>query len=91
MGLQELVLGVIEFDPEELSKYGIPNRGADLDSIGLEEALKGVYDTFQYRSLKFSLESGLDLLSGLKELRVLDVRSTAHRIGVAELDWMHVN
>lgn len=27
----------------------------------------------------------------MKKLQVLDVRLTAHRIGVAELDWMHVN
>lgn len=46
---------------------------------------------FNYRSLEFSLASGLDLLAGMKELAVLDVRWTTHRIGVEELEWMHVN
>ncbi|KAF9292175.1 hypothetical protein BGZ88_006503 [Linnemannia elongata] len=40
---------------------------------------------------QFSLASGLELLGGMEELRVLDVRSTAHRIGIVDLDWMHVN
>ncbi|KAF9140745.1 hypothetical protein BG015_001526 [Linnemannia schmuckeri] len=46
---------------------------------------------FNYRSLELSLDSGLDLLANMKELTVLDVRWTAHRIGVEELEWMHAN
>ncbi|KAF9283657.1 hypothetical protein BGZ88_010365 [Linnemannia elongata] len=89
-GLQELVLGVIDLDPEELSKRGF-SKDTDPNSIELEEALCHVYPTFNYHTLEFSLESGLELLAGLKKLKVLDVRLTAHRIGVEELDWMHVN
>ncbi|KAF9921520.1 hypothetical protein FBU30_008418 [Linnemannia zychae] len=48
-------------------------------------------DDFNYSSLEFSLASGLDLLAGLKELRVLNVSCTAHRIGVKELEWMYVH
>ena len=46
---------------------------------------------FQYGCLRLSLESGLDLMKDLKQLRVLDVSGMAHRIGVQELEWMHVN
>ncbi|KAF9537284.1 hypothetical protein EC957_008508 [Mortierella hygrophila] len=89
-GLQELVLGVMDLNPEELSKRGF-SKDTDPNSIELEEALYHVYPTFNYHTLEFSLESGLELLAGLKKLKVLDVRLTAHRIGVEELDWMHVN
>lgn len=88
-GLQELILGVKELDPKVLLQRGI--AGLSVDPIALEDALRFVVPTFIYRSLEFSLESGLEMLAGLKELRVLDVKSTAHRIGVAELDWMHVH
>ncbi|KFH69057.1 hypothetical protein MVEG_05859 [Podila verticillata NRRL 6337] len=46
---------------------------------------------FQFNCLDMSLESGLYLLSELTEMRVLDVTGMAHRIGVAELDWMQDN
>ncbi|KAF9900046.1 hypothetical protein EC991_007962 [Linnemannia zychae] len=56
---------------------------------GLKELLLGT-KKYNYASLEFSLESGLELLAGLKELRVLDVSMMAHRIGVKELDWMRI-
>lgn len=46
---------------------------------------------FQFNCLDMSLDSGLYLLSELTEMRVLDVTGMAHRIGVAELDWMQDN
>ncbi|KAF9900114.1 hypothetical protein EC991_007905 [Linnemannia zychae] len=87
--LQELILGVTDFGPWEL-------RYHELDELPDPDALEEVFlkrdvPTFNYQSLEFSLESGLILLGGLKKLRVLDVRRTAHRIGVAELEWMHSN
>lgn len=88
-GLQELVLGVMELDPKELRERGL--EGFAADSLELEAALRGVFSTFQYHCLEFSLESGLEMLAGMKKLRMLDVKATAHRIGVAELDWMHIN
>lgn len=88
-GLQELILGVKELDPKELLARNLSHLSHD--PILLEESLRYVAPTFIYRSLEFSLESGLELLAGMKELRVLDVKSMAHRIGVAELEWMHVN
>lgn len=39
-------------------------------------------------SLEMTLESGLDLLCGLKQMRVLDVRMMNHRMGARELDWI---
>ncbi|KAG0049617.1 hypothetical protein BGZ83_005542 [Gryganskiella cystojenkinii] len=52
---------------------------------------KKIIRPFHYDCLSFSLESGLELLNGMKELRVLDVSWTAHRIGVKELEWMHIH
>ncbi|KAG0341621.1 hypothetical protein BG004_005970 [Podila humilis] len=46
---------------------------------------------FQLTCLEMTVESGLDLLAGLKELRELDITKMAHRIGVAELEWMQAN
>ncbi|KAG0282666.1 hypothetical protein BGZ96_000251 [Linnemannia gamsii] len=88
-GLQELVVGL-----QELSASTVRRNGVDwsMDTAALEEALpENDPRVFNYLSLEFSLECGLGLLSGLKEMRMLDVRSTAHNIGVAELEWMHTN
>lgn len=41
----------------------------------------------QLNCLEMSLESGLDILSGMKSLRVLYVQSMEHRIGIRELKW----
>ncbi|KAG0210323.1 hypothetical protein BGX33_004981 [Mortierella sp. NVP41] len=38
--------------------------------------------------LEFSLDSGLELLEGLKSLRVLNVSRMSHRIVLAEVQWM---
>lgn len=43
---------------------------------------------FQSDCLVMSLESGLEKLSGLKKMKVLDVRSMYTRIGVKEVQWM---
>ncbi|GJJ71331.1 hypothetical protein EMPS_03681 [Entomortierella parvispora] len=45
----------------------------------------------QLQCISLSLASGLDELAGLKKLRSLDVSNTAHKIGVAELEWMREN
>ncbi|GJJ76941.1 hypothetical protein EMPS_09300 [Entomortierella parvispora] len=42
---------------------------------------------YQTSCLMFSLESGIDLLRDMQAMRTLDVRWTAHRIGVPELEW----
>ncbi|KAF9376479.1 hypothetical protein CPB97_010765 [Podila verticillata] len=43
---------------------------------------------FQWYSLEMTLESGLDELAHLTEMKTLDVGFMNHRIGVAELEWM---
>ncbi|KAG0043701.1 hypothetical protein BGZ83_011120 [Gryganskiella cystojenkinii] len=46
-------------------------------------------DKMHTECLALSLESGLDMLHGMNEMEVLDVRNCAHRIGVKELEWIH--
>ncbi|KAF9151280.1 hypothetical protein BG015_006870 [Linnemannia schmuckeri] len=46
---------------------------------------------FQYSCLPLSLDSGLDLMSELKELRELNIEQMAHRIGLEEVQWMVAN
>ncbi|KAK3846488.1 MAG: hypothetical protein J3R72DRAFT_471622 [Linnemannia gamsii] len=45
----------------------------------------------QLQCLEMTLESGLDELEGLKELRHLDIQRMDHRVGVPELEWMVAN
>ncbi|KAG0048689.1 hypothetical protein BGZ83_006404 [Gryganskiella cystojenkinii] len=84
--LQELCLG----HPDVLSGPCL-----DLDDYedqwdqDLSEAV--IVRPFQYWCLSFSLDSGLELLKELKNLRKLDVTWLAHKIGVPELEWMHEN
>lgn len=89
--LQELVLGITDYNPKVFSFYEFDEATVS-NLVLLEELMltNGV-QTFHYFSLELSLSSGLSLLAGLKELRVLDVRMTAHNIRVEELKWMHEN
>lgn len=49
---------------------------------------KGSFDRGQQLNcLEMSLDSGLDILSRLKNLRILYVQSMEHRIGIRELIW----
>lgn len=43
---------------------------------------------YQYGCLEMTLESGLDQLKSLKNLRVLGVQRMAQRIGIKEVQWM---
>lgn len=88
-GLRELILGVQDLSTGTMKFCGV---NPQMNSIEMEEAMLETHvHAFNYLSLEFSLESGLGLLAGLKEMRMLDVRCTAHYIGVAELEWMHTN
>ncbi|OAQ25130.1 hypothetical protein K457DRAFT_23370 [Linnemannia elongata AG-77] len=89
--LQELILGQMDYNPKVFSEYEFEEEEVKNPVLLEERLLKERVHAFHYLSLEFSLESGLELLSGLKELRVLDVRMTAHNIGVKELEWMHQN
>ncbi|KAG0212246.1 hypothetical protein BGX28_006599 [Mortierella sp. GBA30] len=46
------------------------------------------HNDFQYKCLEIILESGLDQLKNLRNLRVLNVRWMEQRIGVEEVQWM---
>ncbi|KAF9958064.1 hypothetical protein BGZ72_000929 [Mortierella alpina] len=59
--------------------------------VRLHPTLGAFVREHQYQCLELSLDSGLGLLSELKELRSLNVARMSHRIGIAELEWMHVN
>ncbi|KAF9921519.1 hypothetical protein FBU30_008417 [Linnemannia zychae] len=87
-GLKELILGFADLTDAILETYGLDYS---MNPAVMEETLLRNIRMFRYMSLEFSLESGLALLAGLKELRVLDVRAMAHYIGVEELEWMHIN
>ncbi|KAF9208518.1 hypothetical protein BGZ59_010609 [Podila verticillata] len=81
--LEELCLGSFAID------YG--DEGAWTDDEEEEDGMRYLDPHFQLTCLEMSLASGLDLLAGLKELRVLDVTRMAHRVGVQELEWMQAN
>ncbi|KAF9145673.1 hypothetical protein BGX30_007511 [Mortierella sp. GBA39] len=68
-------VGVADYDSED--------EEDEEDTVGAVQ--------FQMNCLEFSFESGLHLLAGLKELRILDVTFTCHRIGVPESEWMENN
>lgn len=48
-------------------------------------------EDYQYECLEMTLESGLDQLKRLKNLRVLGVRMMEQRIGLKEVQWMTQN
>ncbi|CAO3565320.1 unnamed protein product [Mortierella alpina] len=82
--LQTLVLGRPDVNPN-----GVIEMAERL--VRLHPTLGALVREHQYQCLELSLVSGLGLMSELKELRILDVTRMAHRIDVAELEWMHVN
>jgi hypothetical protein len=47
--------------------------------------------SYQYDCLEMTLESGLDQLKDLKNLRVLDVQRMEQRIGLKEVQWMSLH
>lgn len=80
--LRKLQLGHDYWDGVEFYQYLTPDA---------QGCLRNIDAYFQLNCLEMSQGSGLDLLSGLKEMRVLDVVRMAHRIGVLELGWMRKN
>ncbi|KAG0363228.1 hypothetical protein BGX24_004949 [Mortierella sp. AD032] len=53
----------------------------------------GEFDEFgrQIGCLEMTLDSGLDELGGLKQLKHMDIHHMNHRVGVPELEWMAFN
>ncbi|KAF9083083.1 hypothetical protein BGX29_003400, partial [Mortierella sp. GBA35] len=59
--------------------FGVRLNNLEIDNLGRVHG-----EDYQYECLEMTLESGLDQLKGLKNLRVLDVRMMAQRIGIKE-------
>ncbi|KAG0288633.1 hypothetical protein BGZ96_007592 [Linnemannia gamsii] len=68
---------------------GANSPECDLE-VGTDRDGKSVFfdRRMQLSCLEMTLESGLDLLSGLRDLKRLTVANMDHRIGVAEMLWM---
>ncbi|KAF9111367.1 hypothetical protein BGX27_005036 [Mortierella sp. AM989] len=69
--------------------------GHDKQTFGAEEnyytdegTLRYIDADTQLECLEFSLESGLDILRDLKELRVLNIDTLVNRIGLLDIQWM---
>lgn len=56
--------------------------------VTLPNGKQGYFDKGQQLNcLEMSLDSGLDILAGMKSMRILHVHSMEHRIGIPELKW----
>ncbi|KAG0336508.1 hypothetical protein BG004_008014 [Podila humilis] len=80
--LEELRLGQFSMD--------IGNEGncAFIEETG---EWRYAHKDFQPTCLEMSLAGGLELLAGLKRLRVMNLSKMMHRVGVPELEWMNTN
>ncbi|KAG0208158.1 hypothetical protein BGX28_000773 [Mortierella sp. GBA30] len=77
--LQELWLGHDKQDLDDEENYHRTEVEGQWRFIDPDE---------QFECLEFSLRSGLDLLDGLKDLRVLNLDRLRTRIGMSEVQWM---
>ncbi len=77
--LQELWLGHDKQDLDDEDNYHRTEVEGQWRFIDPDE---------QFECLEFSLKSGLDLLSGLKDLRTLNLDRLQTRIGMSEVQWM---
>ena len=98
--------GCFEWIPEEFPGQGRILQQQVCERLGtlvnLESLWLGVNPTFQFDTtmvyirpkrdgLELTLDTGLRLLQDLKKLKELNVRSTEHRIGTEERQWMSRN
>ncbi|KAF9024155.1 hypothetical protein BGZ52_011470 [Haplosporangium bisporale] len=79
--LEKLYLGRMDD-----SDFVINTLGTDAEGRN-----RKVDSMFQLNCLEMSLESGLEVLAGLKEMRVVDLRRMAHCVGPKELEWMQTH
>ncbi|CAO3570375.1 unnamed protein product [Mortierella alpina] len=77
--LQELWLGHDKQDLDDEDNYHRTEVEGQWRFIDPDE---------QFECLEFSLRSGLDLLSGLKDLRTLNLDRLQTRMGMSEVQWM---
>ncbi|KAF9933530.1 hypothetical protein BGZ67_004220 [Mortierella alpina] len=79
--LEELCLGALN----------VPGDDRPPALPGLARWRGGFYSTaagIQTQCLELSLSTGLELMCGMKEMRVLKVGGLEHRIGLGEIQWM---
>ncbi|KAF9347796.1 hypothetical protein BGX26_000747 [Mortierella sp. AD094] len=77
--LQELWLGHDKQDLDDEENYHPTDVQGQWQFIDPDE---------QFECLEFSLKSGLDLLHGLKDLKVLNIDRMKTKIGLSEVQWM---
>ncbi|KAI1306968.1 hypothetical protein EDD11_004644 [Mortierella claussenii] len=77
--LRELWLGHDKQDLDDEDNYHSTDVEGQWQFIDPDE---------QFECLQFSIKSGMELLRGLKELRVLNLDRMKTRIGLSEVQWM---
>ncbi|KAG0343428.1 hypothetical protein BG004_005323 [Podila humilis] len=80
--LEELRLGQFSMDIGNECNFAIIEETGEC---------RYAHPDFQLTCLEMSLAGGLELLAGLKKLRVLNLSKMMHRVGVPELEWMNAN
>ncbi|KAG0368712.1 hypothetical protein BGX24_002728 [Mortierella sp. AD032] len=90
--LEELCLGDGALFPEDfvdVDELSAAMSGAISDVVWEPYMYTLKYGTgHQTRCLELTLDSGLDILGSLTELRVIDITRMKHRLGVDEMEWM---
>ncbi|KAF9133539.1 hypothetical protein BG015_003531 [Linnemannia schmuckeri] len=94
--LEELWLGDSALFPEDFGdgdeQPPVP-AGSGTKEVIWEPYMYGLKygNGHQTTCLELTLDSGLDILGTLTELRVIDITRMKHRLGVEEMEWMEDN
>ncbi|KAG0262928.1 hypothetical protein BGZ95_003921 [Linnemannia exigua] len=90
--LEELCLGDGGLFPEDfvdVDELSAAMAGATSDVVWEPRMYALKYGNgHQTTCLELTLDSGLDILGALTELRVIDITRMKHRLGVDEMEWM---
>ncbi|KAF9899179.1 hypothetical protein EC991_009342, partial [Linnemannia zychae] len=91
--LEELWLGDGALFPEDfvdIDELAAAAGGAGANDVPWEPHMYALKygNGHQTTCLELTLDSGLDILGTLKELRVIDITRMKHRLGVDEMEWM---
>ncbi|KAF9116214.1 hypothetical protein BGX30_006002, partial [Mortierella sp. GBA39] len=94
--LEELSLGDGALFPEDFEDVDEPSAasaGSGTKDVIWEPYMYGLKygNGHQTTCLELTLDSGLDILRTLTELRVIDITRMKHRLGVDEMEWMEDN
>ncbi|KAG9061019.1 hypothetical protein KI688_007648 [Linnemannia hyalina] len=94
--LEELWLGDGALFPEDFEDVDEPSAasaGSGTKEVIWEPYMYGLNygNGHQTTCLELTLDSGLDILRTLTELRVIDITRMKHPLGVEEMEWMEDN